>query len=244
MQNFDFMKVFDKIYNCFLTFFGDLKVFKFPMFIIYDPGSYKVKGEDIRQVIKIIRPGDILVRGYINYLDGYFIPGFFSHAGLYLGAVVQSDAKELNPGQLQDFRTGEQRVIHAMAEGVFMEDIINFCRCDYMAILRRRPEIESEESKKINFEYVFHNALQNLGKQYDFKFDFSDFTKLSCTELVYACCKGFMNDYDVKVRNKRVLLMKKRMIIPDDFIKSKLELVWKSLSVSDSRINKIRSRKK
>ena len=34
------------------------------------------------------------------------------------------------------FRAGEQMVVHALAEGVLMEDLIQFCRCDYMAVLR------------------------------------------------------------------------------------------------------------
>lgn len=238
------MKLFEKIYTGFITFFGDLKVFKFPMFIVYDPGSYKVKGEDIRQVINIIKPGDILVRGYINYLDGYFIPGFFSHAGLYLGEVKQSDGFNLKTEQRGNFRTGEQMVIHSMAEGVFMEDVINFCRCDYMVILRRNPEKESEKGKMVVFRTVFETALQNLGIGYDFKFDFNDFHKLSCTELVYYCYKDFIGDYDIKVRIKKALFMKKRMITPDDFVTSKLDIVWKSNSVTDERINKIRSKKK
>jgi hypothetical protein len=233
------MKALEKIYNGFIGFFGDIKVFKFPMFIIYDPGSYLIKGDDIRQVIKILKPGDILVRGYINYLDGYFIPGFFSHAGLYLGEVAESAKELIKPDALHDFKSGEQIVIHSMAEGVFMEDVINFCRCDYMLVLRRNPEKESEESKKTTFDTVFKTALQNLGKGYDFKFDFANFTKLSCTEFVYVACKGFLNDYDVKVRTKKVMFMKKRIISPDDFVNSKLDIVWKSKSISETRINKI-----
>ena len=76
--------------------FGDIKVFKWPMFILYDPGSYRVKGEDMREVIQIIEPGDMLVRGYDNYLDGYFIPGYFSHAGLYVGEITENDKKRVN----------------------------------------------------------------------------------------------------------------------------------------------------
>ena len=236
------MKFFEKIYDGFLNFFGDLKVFKYPMFIIYDPGSYLVKGEDTREVINLIKPGDILVRGYINYLDGYFIPGFFSHAGLYLGEVKEADRSHVKPGQDGRFRAGEQMVIHSMSEGVFMEDIINFCRCDYMVILRRNTDKESEAGKKVIFEDVFKTALGYLGEDYDFKFDFSDFTKVSCTELVYACCQGFMDDYDIKVREKRALLfIKKRMIAPDDFVNSKLDIAWKSKSLTDKRIQKIRN---
>jgi hypothetical protein len=237
------MNILEKTYNGFLNFFGDIKVYKFPLFLVYDPGSYLVKGEDVRQVINIIRPGDILVRGYINYLDGYFIPGFFSHAGLYLGEVKESDKAYVKEGQDARFRTGEQMVIHSMAEGVFMEDIINFCRCDYMMILRRDAEKESEQSKKVVFDEVFKSALQNLGKGYDFKFDFSDFTNVSCTELVYVCCQGFLNDYGVNIVEKKVLFMKKRLLAPDDFVRSGLVMSWKSKSLTDKIIQKIKSGK-
>jgi hypothetical protein len=61
----------------FLTFFGDIKIFSFPMFFIYDPDSYRVKGEDVHKLISTVRYGDILVRGFKNYLDGLFHPGLF-----------------------------------------------------------------------------------------------------------------------------------------------------------------------
>jgi len=75
-------KIFRALMNGFLKVFGDIKVFKWPLFVIYDPSGYRVKGEDVREVITQAQPGDILIRGYNNYLDGYFIPGYFSHTGL------------------------------------------------------------------------------------------------------------------------------------------------------------------
>jgi hypothetical protein len=237
------MKILEKIYTGFVTFLGDIKLFKFPFFMLYDPGSYLVKGDDIRQVLKIVQPGDILVRGYINYLDGYIIPGLFSHAGLYLGEVKERDGKDLKKGQLKDFKAGEQIIIHSMAEGVFMEDIINFCRCDYMAILRRRPKIESKNDKKYTFSRAFKKALGYLGAAYDFAFDFENFHKLSCTELVYACYKDILPTYGVDIKFRRVMFIKKRIIIPDDYVNSKLQMVWKSKSVSDNKIIKIKSKK-
>jgi hypothetical protein len=238
------MELFEKIYNKFVKILGDIKVFKFPLFIVYDPGSYLVKGDDTREVMELIQPGDILVRGYLNYLDGYIIPGLFSHAGLYLGEVKESAKELVKPEALHDFKAGKQIVIHSMAEGVFMEDIINFCRCDYMMVLRRNPNIESDESKKTKFEDVFTISLQNLGKDYDFKFDFSDFNKLSCTELVYACCKGFIVDYDIDIRTKTVFFIKKRLITPDDYVNSKLDIAWRSKSVTDKKLKKVRKEQK
>lgn len=129
-----------------LTVFGDLKVFPHPMFLVYDPKSYAVRAEEIRFLLDCIEPGDILVRGYRNYLDGYFIPGFFTHVGLYVGDIDEADRDVVeNADGLSAFRPGTARVVHAMAEGVFMEDLLQFVRCDSLAVLRlpewvQRPE--------------------------------------------------------------------------------------------------------
>lgn len=78
-------KLFYWLKKKFLSFFGDLKYFKYPFFLVYDPGSYKVKGYHTREVLALLQPGDIILRGYDSYVDGLFIPGAYSHTGLYVG---------------------------------------------------------------------------------------------------------------------------------------------------------------
>lgn len=260
------------LWQSFLTIFGDIKVFKWPMFILYDPGSYLVKGEDMRQVIATIKAGDILVRSYKNYLDGFFIPGYFSHAGLYVGKVVAEDEKliELSEGK-KHFRTGDQMVVHSMAEGVFMEDVLNFCRCDYLAILRLPDQITpmpGVTGPKIDTNYFSREeemiqsriskgaplssneavrvmtriALSKLGREYDFHFDFDDFHNFSCTELVYYSMKSFGAHLEIRPSEKPVLFARRKLLEPDALVASKLSLVWKSRSVSTSMIEQLRSR--
>lgn len=237
------MNIVQAIRNKTLKIFGDIKVFKYPFFMLYDPGSYLVKGKDMREVIKLVKEGDILIRGYRSYLDGYFIPGYFSHAGLYLGKVEASDVLKSNSVlDKEAIVEGDQIVIHAMAEGVFMEDILNFCRCDYLIVLRRNSDVESEASKTHAFDETFRRAIEHLGKPYDFKFDFADLHNLSCTEFVYVCHGDVMEDYGVKVKKRQVLFLRKKMIIPDDFVTSKFQLVWKSARVEEERLQKIRTR--
>jgi hypothetical protein len=255
----------------FLTFFGDIKVFSFPMFVVYDPGSYRVKGEDIRKLIATVKPGDILVRGFKNYLDGYFIPGYFSHAGVYLGPVQEKDLELVSrPEGKKLFRTGEQMVVHALAEGVLMEDLIQFCRCDYMAVLRFPEKIrrssqaqplpipdhlyhpaEKAVSKRLDggeeilfseaLPVIFRVALENLGRPYDFNFDFASFARLSCTELVYFCTKCLGPFLDISPIERRVLFIKKAMIPPDAFVRSRLELIWSNSSVDREKIARQKS---
>ena len=226
------------IRNSFLKFFGDIKIFKFPFFILYDPGSYKVKGYEVRKVIDSLKPGDIMVRGYSNYLDGFFIPGFFSHAGLYLGETKKADL--VMPEIIEkSFYEGKQAVIHSMAEGVFMEDVINFCKCDFLIILRRNQQIEPGVDFNEDFKKVYQKAMKNLGKGYDFKFDFSNIGNLSCTEFVFVCNEDFLPLYRVNLKERRVLLAKRKMLIPDDFITKEFEMVFASKSVNQDTIQKI-----
>lgn len=233
------MNLITYLRNSFLTLFGDIKVFKFPLFILYDPGSYKVKGNDVRKVIETVQKGDILIRGFSNYLDGYFIPGTFSHAGLYLGETHKGD--DPMPEVIEKrFHEGKQTVIHAMAEGVFMEDVINFCRCDYLLILRRNKRTEPQLDLEEDFDHIYYHAIKNLGKGYDFSFDFENSDDLSCTELVYECAKHYLYHYNVKIREKKVFgFIKKKLLIPDDFVTEQFDIVFQSKSLSDKKVNKI-----
>lgn len=226
-------------YEKALTWFGDLKYFKAPFFLVYDPSSYRVRGEDVREVIDIIRSGDVVLRGYDHYLDGLFIPGEFSHVGFFYGTTTEADRKSAgtmiddNPEKLErvqrdEFKIGEQMVIHAMADGVFMEDVINFCRCDKMVILRlpetlnNLPQLEkvftktkflpSEESiyqklkqggDIIRDEAVItarEVALTCLGARYDFRFDFKDepHNSFSCSELAYYAYRSVARYINLK----------------------------------------------
>jgi hypothetical protein len=132
----------------------------------------------MRRAITDIRPGDILVRGFDNYVDGSFIPGFFSHAGLYLGKVDEPTIRQYWQTHIagstptdQDYAGlnevlakavhGEQMVIHSMKDGIFMEDLLNFCRCDYMVAVRfpesvtRSADVRHPYSEHVNIKKVF-----------------------------------------------------------------------------------------
>jgi hypothetical protein len=255
----------------FLAIFGDIKVYKRPLFLVYDPGSYLVKGEDIRQLIRQIKPGDILVRKYKNYLDDFFIPGYFSHVGLYLGPVNKEDVDQvpLERGKKQ-FQSGDQMVVHALAEGLLIEDLLNFCRTDYLAVLRfpeklkkvpgakslsipkneyiteeeeiqRRLEEEEEINFKDIFPIIYKVALKNLGRPYDFNFDFADFDRLSCTEFVYLCTKCTGPFLNVSPVEKRVFFFfKKTMIQPDVFLNTNLDLTWGSPNLNRNKLESLR----
>ena len=127
----------------FLTILGDIKIFKFPLFIIYDPSTFRVKGYHTRLAMEMLKPGDIILRRYRMYLDGAFIPGKYSHTGVYIG---------------------DGKVIHAVAEGVSKIDIIDFLRCDGFCILR-----QNDVNAALNAVKYVESVLGEKG-QYDFDF--------------------------------------------------------------------------
>ncbi|MCK9154711.1 MAG: hypothetical protein M0P12_01205 [Paludibacteraceae bacterium] len=115
----------------FLTIFGDIKVYKYPPFMVYCPVTYKAKGKQTREAIGVLEPGDIILRGYSDYLDSLFIPGKYSHTGLYVG---------------------DGKMIHAVAEGVSEIDVIDFLRCDIFCILR--PSGRQEQAIERAYKYL------------------------------------------------------------------------------------------
>lgn len=69
----------------FLVIFSDIRINKYPLWIQYAPQGFMVKGKETLEVMKVIKPGDILGRNYVDYLDGKFIPGNYKHSGIYIG---------------------------------------------------------------------------------------------------------------------------------------------------------------
>lgn len=159
--------------SAFMAWFGTLKLFRndggspevklhWPSrFLVENPRGYRINGADLRQILDLLQPGDILLRGYEGYVDGEFIrrssvsaqnefkPGWFTHAALYAGALTEGDRAHV-PTAFQQradyFATGPQSVIHAMAKGVHTEDILTFCRCDYLCILRLPSKLALDAS--------------------------------------------------------------------------------------------------
>lgn len=155
----------------FLYVFGRIKVYKWPMFIVYDPKGYDVKAVGIRMAMSLVEKGDILVRRYKNFLDGYFIPGRFSHSGVYVGEGI---------------------IIHAMSDGVQKIDILDFLRCDGFAILRAKKSVGRDmreiRAKAIDIAYSY------LGNEYDYDFEIEErrkegkpTEKVYCHELTRKC---------------------------------------------------------
>lgn len=143
-----------------LTIFGDIKIFKWPFFVIYQPTSFRVKGADTREIMARLVPGDVVMRAYVDYLDGYFIPkgeSGCSHSGLYVG---------------------DNQVVHSIAEGSTLIDIIDFCRTDKMIVLRPSD----------GQAWAIDHAKKCADKNIPYDFDFTPGPgKYYCHEFTASC---------------------------------------------------------
>lgn len=111
---------------------------------------------------------------------------YFSHAALFVGELTEEDrsiaarrlrtkndqgiweeASEEDKNQVRNnrkyFQTGKQMVIHSMTQGVFVEDILTFARCDYLAVLRLNKDVQldPEDVEKLQQNSSFISMEQS-----------------------------------------------------------------------------------
>ena len=167
----------------FLSWFGTLKLFRneggaaavklhwWSSYLVENPRGYRISGSNLRAILNVLQPGDILLRGYEGYVDGEFIrrsslstgkgfkPGWFTHVALYAGELTDVDRAQVPPAFRNDpgyFSTGTQMVIHSMAKGVHTEDILTFLRCDYLCILRLPAELSLKPGQAADVRTQHH----------------------------------------------------------------------------------------
>lgn len=130
------------------------------------PSHRLMKSKDFWKIARVIHPGDVLVSRMKGELTNFFIPGYWSHAAIYVG---------------------DEAVIEAVGEGVIETDIIDFLLSkDYVAVLRPTfPSWNKEDS--------IRKAKDFVGFPYDYFFDSSS-KSFFCSELV-ASCLGTQSEF-------------------------------------------------
>lgn len=189
-----------KIQKALFTFIGNIKWsgWLHPFWITINAHTFRLKGKHYRQVEQLIRPGDILLRRFEGYLDKVLIPGWFNHAGIYIGKLNDQD----------------HAVIHAISNGVVVEDLIDFMRTDHLVILRAPARMR---------EKAIERAKETVGSDYDFAFEFKDSLRFSCTELISYCYKNERRKIKGKYRFGRLT------VVADDIVATPwLDTIWDS----------------
>jgi hypothetical protein len=161
------------------TYLGDTRIVSRPPFIT---------AEQIEAIESRLEPGDILLERANWYLSNPGLPGFWKHAALYVGRLedlkrlgIADDPavqKHLGDYLKPDDNGRNKTVIEAVSEGVLLNSLTRSLHADYAAVLR--PRVSTGHKAK-----AITRAFANLGKPYDFNFDFEDTGKLVCTQVVY-----------------------------------------------------------
>ncbi len=176
---------------------GDIKV--------YRQHKYLISYDQIEEMGKDLQPGDILLERREWYLSNIGMPGFWTHAALYIGTPEERKAFFDDPsvkewlakkgaGDSEEYlsrvykeayarsvRPDEGRIpkiVEAIGEGVLFTTLEYSAHCDSLAVLRPRL------SKKDRLAAIAR-GFKYSGRPYDFDFDFLTDATLVCTELVY-----------------------------------------------------------
>ena len=178
---------FYKLKSKFLKWVAEIRFYKGGV-VFFGESHYTVTGEDMRRVLDCVQEGDVLIRRYSHKLGSVFIPGHFSHAALYVG---------------------NNKIIHSIGSGVQEDDILHFCRCDSISILRV-PNINVSEISIIIKKAV---AMKNNHVKYDFDFRKGNDTYY-CTEFIDVCMEDLFED-DYKMKFGRLALTPDNMFASD-----------------------------
>lgn len=176
-----------------------------------------IRKEQILEVRRQLRPGDILLERRNWFLSNAFLPGFWPHSALYIGGIedleklglVRREAgrwtsdhpavREHLAAFLAAAPDGQAHtIIESVSEGVVFSSATESLHADYIAALRPRlPDARKAEA--------IARAFNHLGKPYDFEFDFFSADKLVCTELVYRAYEGLIHFDLVRVMGRDTL---------------------------------------
>jgi hypothetical protein len=113
--------------ECGIEWLGRLKYYTGPFALVQHRGGYKIKGEEVRTLLGVLREGDILLRGFDGFVDGAFIrwsaadrgpARYFTHVALYLGDIDDARDRPLVATDLQVPAAGEPGRWVAASEAV------------------------------------------------------------------------------------------------------------------------------
>lgn len=172
------------------------KIINFISNIDYGKAKVHAVTEDMAAKVQPkLKPGDILLRRTEGTSGNFFIPSWWKHAGVYVGDgnVVEATFKGIDKTSFK----------HFMSEG------------DAVMIVRAKHLNPNQRQSIANY------ANHQIGKPYDFDFNFSDEARQSCTELA---------NHAVKAGAGKELVEKNWIgsVTGDAFKNENFRLVWSS----------------
>lgn len=171
-----------------------------------------ISSSELKKLQTILWPGDLIVNRKDYYISNYAIPGFWTHASLYIGTSQErsqfflDDINCMEWVKMKGVQSGEygellsqtydlkfpnknhnwkqKSIVEAVGKGVILSTFESGASKDGIVVFR--PKI-----KKLEIAKGIYNALSMVSLPYDYNFDFSSDSEIACTELIY---KAFEND--------------------------------------------------
>lgn len=167
-----------------------------------------ISQQDVNEIREELVPGDILFQRREWNLTNAGIPGFWTHAALFVGdslsraELAQDDSvvawvKSMGVGggsfetllrqrypdaynsNISSDSTGVSRsILEALAPGVVFQTLEVSLECDGVAVLR--PRLSKDETAQ-----AIYRAFNYYGRNYDYNFDFLTDSTLVCSEVIY-----------------------------------------------------------
>lgn len=182
-----------------------------------------------------LEPGDALLMRREWHLTNLGIPGYWTHAAIYVGSLEELDAyfdglpslegkpasehlRERLPDAYEQLWTPDangrpMRVLEAVTKGVRVATLEESGLADSLAGLR--PRVPKEDKLRSILD-----GLTHLGKPYDFNFDFATDNRIVCSELVY---KAYERVEGVRLEPEMV---NGRLLLSPNALCEKLDADW------------------
>jgi hypothetical protein len=199
---------------------GDTKVLRHQRSLITPRQIEELRGRML--------PGDIMLQRREWYLSNVGLPGFWSHAALFVGTPEERRAffgaddvrrwvmsRGEASGDLERLlerlqRTSPSaaispqkhglvpRVLEAISEGVVFTTLEHSAGADSVVVLRPRLD-------RVGIAAALVRAWAYVGRPYDFDFDFQTDSALVCTELVYKAYEPSAQTAGLRFRLEEIL---------------------------------------
>jgi len=144
---------------------------------------------DLETITNKLEPGDLLVKRNDWQMGNYWIPGYWTHAGIYIGNT-QELADKYSAEFVNSLKTkypetysilsdiNQHFVLESVTDGVSLRPIEKIAKVDHFAAVR--PNVPTAILSQIT-----SNALSHYKDSFDFVFDFESDNAMFCSELIY-----------------------------------------------------------
>jgi len=174
------------LFSAFEMTGSDIADLKIP-FVKPPQAAKRVTAGVIDEMKRQLKPGDVFITRHDDAMSNLFLPGFWPHSALWLGA---QDAD----------------ILEAKKDGVLLRDIEDTLQVDAFVVLR--PKLTP-----MQIETALSRARTHSGKLYDFVFDFRTTDRLVCTEVIYRTYHGIGDiEFDLIVQAGRHCLSAEALI--------------------------------